>query len=215
MFMIVSHTPSDDLNCPGIDVGPLAATPADAIEAWKEHRLSTYEESGERDPDWSPDSPDSYEGMVIDLASDLHGKLSQPLPLYANGEDEQVYLVEVPELPATLTSHASISIGATKLSATRIESFANLSTAHISEEVASTLDDPTKQPSWKASLSILSREYGWFVRVPDPSVVTREDYAAIPTCLRACLDVARADGAVWVLFDRDEEATAGLPVFDW
>jgi hypothetical protein len=104
MYLVISHIPSDDINCPGIEPGPLGATPFEAIEAWKEARLTAYEEGGAKDPDWDPDQPDSYEGMIIDLASDLRNQVEISNSAYAFADDEQAYLVQVPAMPESMVA---------------------------------------------------------------------------------------------------------------
>src|SRR5690606_16290167 len=102
MFIVVSHFPTDDINCPGIECGPIGATQEQAINAWKEQRLLSYEMSGARDPEWDPDQPDSFESRIIDMASELHQKVGQKGVLFADGGEEQAYLIEVPQLPQSL-----------------------------------------------------------------------------------------------------------------
>lgn len=100
---------------------------------------------------------------------------------------------------------------------TRIENFAHLSTGHLTDEVRAALDltdhekDRGLAPEWQNELSYFTREYGWFVYIPildDDS--DRENYARIPECLRDCFDLARNDGATWILFDRDESPIGDL-----
>lgn len=51
-------------------------------------------------------------------------------------------------------------------------------------------------------------DYGWFVYVGEPG----DDF---PDDLRACMEIARQRGCCWIMFDRDAEASAELPSYDW
>lgn len=103
MFAVISHTPTDDLNCPGISMGPVADTPQLAISGWRENSLALYEAAGAKDPEWSEEEPDRYEDTIIALSNDLMAAVEAGATIaYANGGDEQAYLVEVPEMPLTV-----------------------------------------------------------------------------------------------------------------
>ncbi|WP_206186129.1 hypothetical protein [Sphingosinicella sp. BN140058] len=95
---------------------------------------------------------------------------------------------------------------------TRIEKFANLSTAHLTDEVRWHLDKIlTPTPAWRDDLTICDREYGYWVRVP---AADNNSFAQQPECLRACFELAAADGASWILFDVDEDPLSALPDYD-
>lgn len=93
--------------------------------------------------------------------------------------------------------------------------FHALSNAHVSEETAGWLDrnavDALARPpeqdmkSWWVSAT----PYGWFVRFAE------ENDPQWPDDLRACVDHARATGAGFIHFDRDEPAIDALPAFEW
>lgn len=97
MFTVIVHTPTDDINCPGIDAGPVAADPIAAIHAWKDSQLDAYASSGGRPDDWSPDSPDSFEDMIIGQAADLERLVGAgaSYPIYVWRDEQQVYLTKV------------------------------------------------------------------------------------------------------------------------
>lgn len=98
----------------------------------------------------------------------------------------------------------------------RISLHIDLSTGHLTEEVSNQIDNiGTNTPAWRDRLSIMPREYGWFVRVPDLTNMSRETYDEFPPCLRDCFDQATKIGANWILFDRDEEVVDSLPVYEW
>jgi hypothetical protein len=101
----------------------------------------------------------------------------------------------------------------------RLDTFAHISTAHVTPEVGRVLDltEYEASPDWRDGLSLMKREYGWFIYVPDPDLdhISPADYASIPECLRACFDLAREEGASWILFDRDEEEVEALPSYEW
>lgn len=103
---------------------------------------------------------------------------------------------------------------------TRLDPFANLSTGHLTEEVRTILDMTEHErnagmaPDWRGRLIMMSREYGWFIYIPSiEEDGDNEEYGEIPHCLRACFDLARQDGAIWILFDMDEEMNEHLPYY--
>lgn len=96
-----------------------------------------------------------------------------------------------------------------------MSAFHTLSNSHVSEATASWLDrnsvDPAVRPETDSLPSwwVSATPYGWFVRFLD------EDDDRWPDDLRACIGHARAAGADFIHFDRDEPAIDGLPVHEW
>ncbi len=220
MYAIVSHIPSDDINCPGIEMGPAATTKDAAIEGWKEARLTAYEESGAKDPEWDEDQPDSTEGLIMDLASGLRAKVQSgaPLPIYEFGDGEQAYLVEIPALPDHIApgseTTAPSDLPGDTCPPSHIYRYADLSTGHLDFPTADALTNPSEADKWVERLVYMSRDHGWFVHIPT-DYVDDADYEEIPQCLRDCFDFARKDGALWILFDCDAETVEGLRAFEW
>lgn len=104
---------------------------------------------------------------------------------------------------------------------TRIDKYANLSTGHLTEDVRLALDmtdyerNKGMAPEWRGRLTMMGREYGWFIYIPVlEESVDSDEYAEFPQCLRDCFDLARADGASWILFDRDESMIGDLPIYE-
>lgn len=104
---------------------------------------------------------------------------------------------------------------------TRVEKFANISTGHLALEVRAALGmtewerNKGLAPEWRGRLSMMEREYGFFVYIPVlDEGVDAEEYAEFPQCLRDCFDLARGDGATWILFDRDESMIGDLPIYE-
>lgn len=56
-------------------------------------------------------------------------------------------------------------------------------------------------------------EFGWFMNVPcDGETLAEKDY---PADLAIVLAFASGAGMQWVMFDRDADELAALPVYDW
>lgn len=83
-----------------------------------------------------------------------------------------------------------------------------LSTAHISEDVATAL---TFEPHTnKMGLSVYSlSEYGWLIYIPDYETNN------VPECLKKCLEFAKNNGCDWLRLDCDGETVDELETFDW
>jgi hypothetical protein len=96
------------------------------------------------------------------------------------------------------------------MSITRTETFANLSTGHLTLDVRTMLDG--RKEVWCADLGIscMSREYGYWINVPTPEYAKND----LPQCLQDCFAAAREDGASWILFDRDEDPIEGLSYYE-
>jgi hypothetical protein len=108
----------------------------------------------------------------------------------------------------------------------RVERYGNLSTAHLTREVADQLDEIVAERAamlkvsnwdietdWQAWMIVNNHdEYGWWLWVPE-----REPdlWAMLPECLRACLDLAIENRVIWLQFDRDEAPTEELPYYEW
>lgn len=102
--------------------------------------------------------------------------------------------------------------------ATHIE----LSTSHLTEKVADILDtlqdtvQNRETPSaghddWRDGIVVCPYRYGFWAR----RFLTPDISEKMPDCLKACFDVASANGATWILFDRDADAHDDLPVYCW
>ncbi|MFZ3482132.1 hypothetical protein [Sphingomonas sp. 3-13AW] len=153
-------------------------------------------------------------GNTIPGASDLH---------VATSEAGGIGMQDFPTQKMEPGKEMKMSIdNPTATSVTRLASIAYISTGHLTEEVHLVLNGAISAP-WFNQISMFPpREYGWFISVPetddiDPTPPGEEvdpsGYFGIPESLRACFDVARADGAEWILFDRDEEEIEELPFY--
>lgn len=100
------------------------------------------------------------------------------------------------------------------MTSVRTELFANLSTGHLTRETIAALDlGPDNAPEadgWVKSLSYMEREYGYFMHVRDAEDLPSD----LPECLVKAFNVAREAGAVWILFDRDEDPIEALEWFE-
>ncbi|MDE2563010.1 MAG: hypothetical protein KGL48_12265 [Sphingomonadales bacterium] len=84
-----------------------------------------------------------------------------------------------------------------------IEILLALSTGHLREQTCNT---------WlhEAPLATFAKgDHGWFVYVAD------DEPDDLPPDLRDCLTLARSLDCDWVMFDRDVEPIAELPVYTW
>lgn len=101
--------------------------------------------------------------------------------------------------------------------ATHIE----LSTAHLTKEVADILDtlQDTAQnrevhsqsyDDWRNGVVVCPYRYGFWVR----RFLDADMSKGMPDCLKACFDVASANGATWILFDRDADVLDHLPHYE-
>jgi len=89
-----------------------------------------------------------------------------------------------------------------------IRSFLTISTAHVSEQTATLLDN-TPEKDWPVSGGLFST-YGWFMYAHD------EDCSGdIPSDLMAVFTFARSHGCNYVLFDCDADAVDNLPTYEW
>lgn len=209
MFAVISHFPTEDINCPGIEAGPPAETKEAAIDAWKELQLTAYPEGGTKDPKWSEDQPDSTEGRILDIASGLHAKVAAGHKgvIFEPGNGQQAYLVE---LPAAATPTASVDRPA------NVGLHVTLSQDRLDSHTTVTLAAHDTS-GWANGLCIRSDDFTFSIAVPDRSYFyedgySPEDYFAIPKCLRDCFNIARANGASWIHFSQfpvSEEAGGG------
>lgn len=85
-----------------------------------------------------------------------------------------------------------------------------LNTRHITEDVASRLDDPNSEISCNY-YPRSNREYGWFIPVLD----ARDPMHEPPKCLKRCLALAEDMGCEWLLLDMDGPRTQALKKYDW
>ncbi|AXK43952.1 hypothetical protein [Erythrobacter aureus] len=218
MYAIVSHFPSDDINCPGIEMGPAASTKDAAIEGWKEARLTAYEESGAKDPEWAEDQPDSTEGLIMDLASGLRAKVQSgaSLPIYEFGDGEQAYLVEIPALPDHIAP-GSEATAPTEMPG-NVGRFITLTVDRLHLSTQAVLGEKDDS-GWANGLMIRSDDYCYSIYVPDEGYFadySRADYETIPEDLRRCFDLARENGATWIAFTQagiDQEADGERAVY--
>lgn len=107
-------------------------------------------------------------------------------------------------------------------SISRTERFSNLSTAHLTPAVHEVLNE-RGYAEWHHQLIYLAREYGyWMYVIPEHGFKPLkfgeaphpESYWALPQCILDCFNVARKDGACWILFDRDEDPIEELPFYE-
>lgn len=82
-----------------------------------------------------------------------------------------------------------------------------LSTAHIPEDVAKSLE--TEQEDDNFGLSVYPFTYGFWIHVP------HEIETFLPPSLVACLRLAKENDCAWLQLDQDAEPLGGLPVYDW
>ena len=97
-----------------------------------------------------------------------------------------------------------------------------LSTAHLTQEVSDILDtlqdtaENRERPGpahddWRDTVVVCPYRYGMWVR----RFLNAEAQDDMPDCLKACFAHADAQGATWILFDRDVEPRDDLPAYDW
>lgn len=82
-----------------------------------------------------------------------------------------------------------------------------LSTAHIPEDVAKSLE--TEPETNNFGLSVYPFPYGFWIYIPS------EIPANTPPPLAACLRFAKENGCTWLQIDQDVAPLAELPVYDW
>lgn len=82
-----------------------------------------------------------------------------------------------------------------------------LSTAHIPEDVAKSLE--TEPETDNFGLSVYPFDYGFWIHVP------HEIPVSLPPSLAACLRLAKENGCTWLQLDQDAEPLDDLPVYDW
>jgi hypothetical protein len=86
-----------------------------------------------------------------------------------------------------------------------------ISTAHVSKETASRLDDADGF-SYECWLSIYNKQdYGWWILV-DSADLEADD---MPDDLAACICLARKYDCEWLCLDCDAEVLETLPTYDW
>lgn len=100
-----------------------------------------------------------------------------------------------------------------------IRRFADLSTAHLSEDLANWLEEEcarqTEDGPTQGMTSVWNLGTGFFAWVPDPAFDREEYDRIIDPVLVKILDFAGAAGAEYVLFDRASPICPDLPSFDW
>lgn len=91
-----------------------------------------------------------------------------------------------------------------------------LSTGHITKEtnawLAACLAKPEEHPECQLAFVDLWGGYGYIFYVDRDGV---EGEASVPPDLRACLALARANGAARLELDCDVAPTSQLPTYDW
>jgi hypothetical protein len=92
-----------------------------------------------------------------------------------------------------------------------IRKFVVVSTAHVSEATAKSLDDHpnTKWPCLGGPYG----EYGWFLYAHDENSGPERD--AIPDDLFEVMTWARRRGFAYILLDCDADEVGGLPIHRW
>lgn len=99
-----------------------------------------------------------------------------------------------------------------------IEHMLVLSTGHLSNVVARTLDmicnpelmNTTAEWPLRHLVIYPKGEYGWIIYILDDTNVDE-----LPESLRACVQLAKANNCRWLMFDRDEDTIDELPTYDW
>lgn len=101
----------------------------------------------------------------------------------------------------------------------RLRTFAELSTAHLTEALASALEQECDRRSRDAGTEgmppVWNLGTGFLLWVPDPEFEHPDFDRAVDPVLKQILAVARQAGADYLLLDRDADTSAALPVFDW
>lgn len=101
----------------------------------------------------------------------------------------------------------------------RLRKFADLSTAHLTEELSTWLDAECKRRTeghaTEGMPSVWNLGTGFFIWIPDPDFEHPEFEQVVDPVLKHILAYAGAAGADYVLFDRDADVCSGLPVFEW
>jgi hypothetical protein len=101
----------------------------------------------------------------------------------------------------------------------RRRTFADLSTAHLTEGLAHWLEVECKRQANGGGTcgmpSVWNLGAGFLVWIPDPSFDRQAYLDAVDPILKRILEHARLAGADYVLLDRDADTCNALPVFDW
>lgn len=101
----------------------------------------------------------------------------------------------------------------------RLRKFADLSTAHLTEELSNWLEAECRRRAdgraTEGMPSVWNLGTGFFIWIPDPDFEHPEFEQVVDPVLKHILAYAGAAGADYVLFDRDADVCSGLPVFDW
>lgn len=101
----------------------------------------------------------------------------------------------------------------------RLRTFAELSTAHLTEGLAHWLEVECKRQANGGGTcgmpSVWNLGTGFLVWIPDPSFDRQAYLDAVDPILKRILEHARLAGADYVLLDRDADTCDALPVFDW
>lgn len=101
----------------------------------------------------------------------------------------------------------------------RLRTFADLSTAHLTEGLALWLEVECQRQAngggTRGMPSIWSLGTGFLVWIPDLPCDRQAYLDAVDPILKRILEAARQAGADYVLLDRDADTCDALPVFDW
>lgn len=120
-----------------------------------------------------------------------------------------------PDLADADLSHA---VGVTN-GGMHLRTFADLSTAHLTEELAQWLEAECERRSLGVATegmpSIWNLGTGFFIWIPDPEFEHPDFDRVVDPVLQRILQYARQAGADYVLLDRDADTCDVLPVFDW
>jgi len=100
-----------------------------------------------------------------------------------------------------------------------VERVAVLSTGHVTKEDCEKLDQDF-QRSEHALIVYVKDEYGFWVYVPSDQAVFAETHqnaqqAGYSEAFLHIFTLARNQGCIWLMLDRDAEQIDGLPQFDW
>lgn len=101
----------------------------------------------------------------------------------------------------------------------RLRKFADLSTAHLTEDLSNWLEVECRRRAdghaTEGMPSVWNLGTGFFIWIPDPDFEHPEFEQVVDPVLKHILAYAGAVGADYVLFDRDADVCSALPVFDW
>lgn len=159
---------------------------------------------------WAEDR--GFENDLTDhLARLAPEAMAQRLLAVAGGADQQADLVT-----RQVESRATEDLRASPV---RLRIFADLSTAHLTEDLARWLEEECQRRSFGEATegmpSVWNLGTGFFIWIPDPEFDHPDFDRVVDPILKRILEYAREAGADYVLLDRDADTCDALPVFDW